>query len=109
MQRLARLERVSPSTHETYLCGAAVYDALGDSTEAFRSLRRGVELGATLHGVDQTPLSKALRNDPRYSRLIADHDLEETDIESRAGDDPATPRDCPQSTVAGLSLTNSPS
>lgn len=105
LERLARLENLSPAADATHLCAAAVYDALGDWTEALHSLQQGIELGGTVHSVDQTPLSEDFRKDPRYLRLVADYGLGRSNAASEAEHDTTSTAVCPQSTAAGLPFT----
>ncbi len=98
LERLAHLKQAAPSADTTYLCAAAVYEAIGDERKAFDSLRNGLERNTTLFSVDQTPLSRAFRADPRYHDLLAEFGLEQVEASRPEG------AGCPQGTVAGLAL-----
>ena len=102
LEHLADLERLTPSEDATALCAAAVYEALNEKTEALSSVRDGLERGATVFRLEQTPLSKEFRADARYLALLAEFGLEQTPASSLTESRPSAP--CPQGTVAGLAV-----
>jgi serine/threonine protein kinase/tetratricopeptide (TPR) repeat protein len=100
LAELTQLKQAAPSADRTPLCAAAVYESLGDRNKAFGSLRAGLERGATVFSVDQTPLSKAFRADPRYFELLAEFGAEQ--VQASWPEDTPAASGCPQGRTENL-------